>query len=273
MKKTCLLLLLIPLLSQGQDPPLFYWPIVETRNDTAYCRGFDIPYTGQAEVYYDFEHFNGRYLKMRGYYQDGFKHGRFISYYQDKSIEYQEYYRHGKKEGEMVYKFRNGYLKLKEKYKNGILDGQPSITAWYISGQLKELGYYTMGKEDTAIYFDKEEYDILIGLLPFEKDSIFQKHVLQSMDTVNIQLTALTEVMHPNKTFSHYDSLLLDSPEVISVIIASADTSLTSKVSYINEGTKSFLLNSGIDWFYLNVWLRSKENIYWNLPRRKVYLR
>ena len=272
--KNSFILLLFPLSLLSQQ--LYYSPILEFRNDTAYMRGYTTSYTGLYEVFYDFDFYHGRYLKSRGYFRDGIPHGQFVSYYENKNLESQEYYINGVKHGNAHYRYMGGYLKRKESYKNGMLDGKPAITEWYSSGQPKEAAYYHNNVLDTVIYYEEDSYHLLLGIIPGEADSAIKRNELTVFDTIRPLLIGLVREKKPGSErayFDIYDTVWINDFEINSIIIKSGETTLISKSEIISDEMKDFFSEASTGIFIMTIWLSNKDGILWNLPARKIYIR
>ncbi|MFC2101311.1 toxin-antitoxin system YwqK family antitoxin [Bacteroidota bacterium] len=273
LKRILLLFVLLPMSLSSQQ--LYYSPILIFKNDTAYMRDSDLSYTGLYEVFYDYDYYHGRYLKVRGFFRDGLRDGQFISYYKNKKLESQEYYIDGVIHGEAYYRHMNGYMKKKIVYNNGMLNGKPAFVDWYTNGQPKEAGYYHNDILDTTIYYEKDSYNILFGIIPKESDSIISRDLFTRPDTIRPCLIGLIPQKKPGSQreyFSSIDTILVTEYEIISIIIKANDTTLISKSDIFTNEMKTWLSDSKTEWFKMIIWLRNKDGILWNLPGRKIYL-
>jgi hypothetical protein len=167
----------------------------------------------------------------------------------------------------------NGYLRRKVVYYNGMLNGKPAYIDWYKNGQPKEAGYYHNDILDTTIYYEKDNFKAMFGILPGEKDSSISRRLL--VDTIRPFLIGLSPQKKPGSQreyFSSIDTVFIDEYQIISIIINAGEKRLISKSDIFTEEIKTWLSKPETEWFTMSIWLRNKDGLLWNLPARKLYL-
>jgi len=201
--------ILLSLISSSQQ--LFHSPVLEFRNDTAFLRNDLKPYTGTYEVYYDYEEYKGRVLKLKGYFSDGLKKGLFVEYFEDHKLKSQIQYLKGVKHGESFYKYNNSYFRKKEIHVNGNLNGQPAVIKWFDNGLIRELSYYTNDTLDTLITFERENVLAAISVLPFEREGTVIRDSLIKNDTTGVRIAKLIPIRRTGKESYLCDTIYDDS--------------------------------------------------------------
>ena len=238
-------------------------------------RDSDIPYTGRYEVFYDFDSYHGRYLKLRGYFNDGIRDGKFTSYYDNKRVESKEYYIDGALHDKAYYMFKNGYIKRKAEYNMGMLNGKPAYVDWYTNGQPREAGYYHNDILDTVIDYEKDVYSIMYGILPGERDSSISRTLFSSTDTLQPIILGLAPQKKPGSSreyFNSVDTIYITDYEIISIFVKLDEEKLISKSNIFTNEMKSALSDPEVNEFKMTIWLRNKDGIIWNLPGKKIYI-
>ena len=95
--------------SEGID-----WNELEFREDIAYLKGSDNPYTGKYFAFWN----NGN--KNKGNYKDGKVDGPWVSYHDNGQLWWKRTYKDGERDGPYIFYHENGQLWKKGTYKNGV---------------------------------------------------------------------------------------------------------------------------------------------------------
>ena len=91
---------------------------IEPREDLAYVKGSDTPYTGKVFALYE----NGQ-KKSEGNFKDGKQEGLFVMWYENGHKEQEKNLKDGNLHGLSVGFYKNGQKRWKVNYKNGKKEG------------------------------------------------------------------------------------------------------------------------------------------------------
>ena len=121
--------------SEGID-----WNELEFREDIAYLKGSDTPYTGKYFAFWN----NGN--KNKGNYKDGKEEGLQTYWHKNGQKKVEENYKNGKQDGLTVWWHENGQKSSEVNYKDGKQEGLN--VGWHSNGRKRFEGNMKNGKKD-----------------------------------------------------------------------------------------------------------------------------
>ena len=129
---------------------------LERREDIAYLKGSDNPYTGKGYGLYK----NGQ-KKSEGNWKNGKLHGLITEWYENGQKKTQGHFKDGKEDGLQTSWYESGQKKDEVNGKDGKADGLWVL--WHENGQKRFQGNFNDGKEIIAKYWNSkgEEVDSL----------------------------------------------------------------------------------------------------------------
>ena len=113
---------------------------LEFREDIAYLKGSDNPYTGKYFAFWN----NGN--KNKGNYKDGKKEGLQTYWHKNGQKKVEENYKNGKQDGLTVWWHENGQKSSEVNYKDGKQEGLN--VGWHSNGRKRFEGNMKNGKKD-----------------------------------------------------------------------------------------------------------------------------